>query len=225
MELIDEGLPSSRREELLGHVQACGACAAELSASRDFLALVQADPVVEPSPRFWEEFVPLLRRRIDQETPGPTRRRAGRLASVGSWLSWPRPLVAGLAVAAISVLVVVRLPEFVTIVGDRMQVSSPTGPVTDRGLERLMSAGDVGSGGAQAPSGEPIVVAGELIEDPSLLAAAVRRLPWADEIADQVEDAWVWRSESDPNDWLAWLSDEDQQLLLARLRNFRWSPS
>ncbi len=225
MELIDEGSPSSRREELLGHVQVCAACAAELSACRDLLTLVQADSVPEPSSRFWEEFLPSLKRRIEQEGSGRERRRAAWFAWVRSWLSWPRPLVAGVAVAAISVLIVVRLPGFVAVMGDRTKVPSPIGRFMGRGPEGQVPAGDLRGEDATSQSGEPMVVAGELIDDPSLLAAAIQRLPWAGEIADQVEDAWVRRPESDPRDWLNWLSEEDHQLLLARMRNFRWSPS
>jgi hypothetical protein len=225
MELIDEGLLSSRREELLGHVQVCAACAAELSACRHLLTLIQADPVPEPSPRFWEEFLSTLTRRIEREGSSRERRRTAWFASVRSWLSWPRPLVAGVAVAAISILIVVRLPGFVAVMGDRTKAPSPIGRFMGGGLEDQVPAGDLRREGATPQSAEPIVVAGELIDDPSLLAAAIQRLPWVDEIADQVEDAWVRRPESDPRDWLRWLSDEDQQLLLARLRNFRWSPS
>jgi len=225
MELIDEGLASSRREELLGHVQVCAACAAELSACRELLTLVQADSVPEPSSRFWMEFLPSLKRRIEQEGSAPERRRAAWVASVRSWLSWPRPLVAGVALAAISIFIVVRLPGFVAVMGDRTQVPAPIERAIGPGLEGRVPAGDLRGEGATSPSGEPIVVAGELIDDPLLLAAAIRRLPWASEIADQVEDAWVRRPESDPRDWLSWLNQEDQQRLLARMRNFRWSPS
>lgn len=74
-------------------------------------------------------------------------------------------------------------------------------------------------------SGEPLVVAGEVVEDPSTLAAAIQRLPWVDEIADRLETAWALRPESDPGDWVASLSEEERQILLDRLRSFRWSQS
>jgi hypothetical protein len=225
MELIDEGLPSSRREELLGHVNACAACAAELSACRDVLTLVRAEPVPEPSPRFWEEYLPSLKRRIEQAGSGRERRSAAWLAAIRSWLTWPRPLVAGVAVAAISVLLVVRLPGFIAVMGDRSMAPVPVGPFMGQGLEDRVPAGEVGGERGASRSGEPIIVAGELIEDPSLLAAAIRRLPWAGEIADQVEDAWIRRPEADPRDWLDSLNEDDHQRLLARMRKFQWSPS
>jgi hypothetical protein len=218
-------LPSSQREDLLGHVKECAACATDLSAYRDLLTLVRAESVPDPFPRFWEEYLPSLKRRIEREGSGRERGRAAWFTSVRSWLSWPRPLIAGVAVAAISVLIVVRLPGFVAVMGDLTLVPSPSGRFMSRGLDGRVPAGDLSGEGAGSQSGEPIVVAGEVIDDPSLLAAAIRRLPWAGEIADQVEDAWARRPESDPRDWLDWLSEDDQQRLLARMRNFQWSPS
>jgi hypothetical protein len=74
-------------------------------------------------------------------------------------------------------------------------------------------------------SGEPYVLAGEIVDDPSALAAAIQRLPWVNEIADRIETAWVLHPESDPAEWIASLSEEEHQILLDRLRSFRWSQS
>jgi hypothetical protein len=64
-----------------------------------------------------------------------------------------------------------------------------------------------------------------VIDDPTLLAALIQRLPWAGEFAERIEEAWVWRPESDPTDWVTSLGQEDRELLVDRLREFRWSPS
>ena len=68
-------------------------------------------------------------------------------------------------------------------------------------------------------------LAGEIVDDPSALAAAIRYLPWVNEIADRIETAWVLHPESDPTEWIASLSEEERQILLDRLRSFRWSQS
>ncbi len=225
MELIDETLPSERRAAIFDHLQACTTCATEFSAYQDVVALIQADPVPEPSPRFWEEFLPSLRRRIEREASRRQQGPAAWLAGLRSRLVLPRPLVAGAAVAAISILIVVRLPDFLAIRADRS--TSPSS------IEQSVGRGGDTSDLAKAPRtedgkrevGEPLVVGGEFVEDPSTLLAAIQRLPWVDEIADRIEAAWVWRPESDPRDWLSSLSEEEQKLLLDRLRNFRWSAS
>ena len=226
VEMIDEAMPSERRAEVLGHLQACTTCATEFSAYRDLVARVRADPVPEPSPRFWEEFLPSLRRRIDREAAlRPQRHPAAWLAGLRSWFVLPRPLVAGVAVAAISILIVVRLPGFLALRADRPKATSS--------IERFMGRGGDINDLAKVPhtedgrpeAGEPFVVAGVIVDDPSSLAAAIQRLPWVGEIADRLEDSWVWRPESDPRDWFASLSEEEQQLVLDHLRSLRWSPS
>lgn len=225
VELIDEALPSERRAEIFDHLKACTTCATEFSAYQDVLALVQADPVLEPSPRFWEEFLPSLRRRIEQEASGPQRSPAAWLAGLRSWFVLPRPLVAGVAVAAISILIVVRLPDFLAIRADRSTTPSSIEQSVGRGGDTSDLAKGSRTEDGKREVGEPLVVAGEFVEDPSSLVAAIQRLPWVDEIADRIEAAWVWRPESDPRDWLSSLSEEDQQFLFDRLRSFRWSPS
>ncbi|MGH7410192.1 MAG: anti-sigma factor family protein [Candidatus Methylomirabilis sp.] len=225
VELIDEALPSERRAEIFDHLTACTACATEFSAYQDVVALVQADPVPEPSPRFWEEFLPSLRRRIEREASGPQQRPAVWLAGLRSRLVLPRPLVAGVAVAAISILIVVRLPGSLWTRADRQKAPAPVEQSTGReGETRDWNRAPQTEAGKR-DMGEAVIVAGEVVEDASTLAAAIQRLPWVDEIADRIEAAWVWRPESDPRDWLSSLSEEDQQLLLDRLRSFRWSLS
>lgn len=210
MDLIDESLAAPRRSEILDHLQACTICSMEVSANRDLLALVRADPVPEPSPRFWEEFLPSLKRRIDLEAPSrPRHTTAAWLAALRSWRIFPRPLIAGVAVAAISALIVIRLPWLLVPNADQADTPSSIGRLVDRGGE----------------TGEPLVVAGEVLDDPSTLAAIIQRLPWVDEIADRLEYAWVGRPESDPSESLASLGQEDQQVVLDHLRSFRWSPS
>ncbi|MBF8279707.1 MAG: hypothetical protein HW385_1139 [candidate division NC10 bacterium] len=193
LELMEDELPPGRRAEIVGHLEVCTACANELSAYQDLLALVRADPVPDPSPRFWEEFLPSLKHRIEQGASEAPRESSSWLNGLRSWIAFPRPLIAGVAVAAISILIVIRLPGSLSIRADRQK----------------------------APAA--VIVAGELVEDASALAAAIQRLPWVGEIADRVETAWVWRPESDPRDWLASLSEEEQQILIDRLRGFRWS--
>jgi hypothetical protein len=217
LELMGEELPPGRGAETLAHVQACAACATEFSSYRELFALVQADPVPEPSPRFWDEFLSSLKHRIEQEASSGKRKSAPWLADLRSWFAFRRPLVAGLAVAAVSILIVIRLSGLFPMGADR----------------REAPGGGEGKNVAMAPhpddakqhSGESLVVAGEVVEDPSALAAAIQRLPWVDEIADRLETAWVLRPESDLGEWLSSLSEEERQILLDRLRSFRWSQS
>ena len=225
LELMEEELPAGRRGEVLSHLQACTTCAAEFSAYRDLLALVQADPVPEPSPRFWEEFLPSLKHRIEQEDSDGNREPTAWLAGLRSWFAVRRPLIAGLAVAAASILIVIRLPGFLPIGTDRQERTPSTEQISGRtggsGNVAMAPQGDDG----KRHSSEPFVVAGEVVEDPSALAAAIQHLPWVDEIADRVEAAWVVRSESDSGDWFASLSEEERQIVLDRMRSFRWSQS
>lgn len=225
LELMEEELPHARRAELLGHLEVCAACAGELSAYREILALVRTDPVPEPSARFWEEFLPSLKRRIEQGSFSGGRESASWLSGLRSWFVFPRPLLVGAAVAAISILIVVRLPGPFSVRGDRQQAPAPVEQVTGREDEtREGNRASLTETGTR-DLGEAVIVAGEVVENASALAAVIQRLPWVNEIADRVETAWVWRPESDPRDWLASLSEEEQQLLIDHLRGFPWSPS
>ena len=225
LELVDEELPSERRVEALSHLQTCTSCATELSAYQKLLALVQADPVPEPSPRFWEEFLPSLKHRIEQEASAGLQPSAAWLAGLRSWFAVPRPLIAGLAVAAVSILIIIRLPGFLPIGADRQG----TPPAKEQSASRESGSGSVAmspnTDDVKRQSGELYVLAGEIVDDPSALAAAVQRLPWVNEIADRIETAWVLHPESDPAEWIASLSEEERQILLDRLRSFRWSQS
>ncbi len=217
LELMGEELPPGRGAEALAHLQACAACATEVSSYRELFALVQADAVPEPSPRFWDEFLPSLKHRIEQEASSGKRKSTARLAELRSWFASQRPLVAGLEVAAVSILIVIRLSGLFPMGVDRRE--------SHGGGESKNVAMAPHPDDANQQSGEPFVVAGEVVEDPSALAAAIQRLRWVDEIADRVETAWVLRPESDLGEWLGSLSEEERQILLDRLRSFRWSQS
>lgn len=225
LELIEEELPLGRRVEVLDHLQGCATCATEFSAYQDLLALVQADPVPEPSPRFWEEFLPSLKHRIEQMASKGKETSTTSLAGLRSWFAVRKPLIAGLAVAAASILIVIRLPGFLPNRAERHGAPPSMGQFGARGGEgrEVAMVPQTDDGGRH--SGEPLVVAGEVVEDPSALAAAIQRLPWVDEIADRLETAWALRPESDPGDWVASLSEEERQVLLDRLRSLRWSQS
>lgn len=228
MELIEEELPPAQRLDILSHLQGCATCAAEFSAYRDLLTQVRAEPVPEPPPRFWDEFLPALKRRIATEAFRESGSSVFRLtpwvAGVRAWCTLRRSFIAGLAVAAASVLILIRLPGFLPVGADRSgtppSVGQPVGPIGEREPARVALTDD----GRRHP-GEPMVVAGELVEDPSVLAAAIRRLPWVDEMADRFETAWASRPESDTREWLTLLSEEERQIVVDQMRNFRWSPS
>jgi hypothetical protein len=225
LELVDEELPSERRVEALSHLQACTSCATEFSAYQNLLALVQADAVPEPSPRFWEEFLPSLKHHIQQEAFDSKQESTGWLAGLRSWFVFSRPFIAGVAVAAVSILIVIRLPGFLPVGPDRHD----TPPAKEQSASRESGSGSVAmspnTDDVKRRSGEPYVLAGEVVDDPSALAAAIQRLPWVNEIADRIETAWVQHPESDPAEWIASLSEEEHQILLDRLRSFRWSQS
>ncbi len=225
LELMEDDLPPGRRVEVLSHLQACAACATELSAYRDLLALVRADSVPEPSPRFWDELLPSLKHRIEQEGSRGKQQPAAGLAGLRSWFALPRPLIAGLALAAVSILIVIRLPGFLPIGADRQGIP----PAKEQSVSSEGGSGSVAmspnTDDVKRQSGEPYVLAGEIVDDPSALAAAIQFLPWVNEIADRIETAWVLHPEADPGEWIASLSEEERQILLDRLRTFRWSQS
>lgn len=225
LELIEGELPAARRPEVLAHLDGCAACAAEFSAYQDLLTLVRVDPVPEPSPGFWEEFLPSLQHRIGQETARRKPAPAAWLTGAGSWLTFRPRLIAGLAVAAVSMFIVVRLPGVLPV-----RVNRPAAPVS---AERLV--GQTGPAHTMAviprsdrrnqQSRETFVVAGEVVEEPSILMAAIRRLGGVDEIADRLETAWVLRPEADLADSLASLNEEERQVLLDHLSHLRMSES
>lgn len=223
VELIEGELAPAQRSEVLTHLDRCATCTAEFSAYRDLLALVQVDPVPEPSSGFWEEFLPSLKHRIGQEVDRPRPTPASWLAGVGSWFAFRPRLIAGLAVAAVSIFIVVRLPGVLPV-----RVNRQVAPiVTERVAGQNGSAHNAAilprSSGGNQQSGEPLIVAGEVVEEPSILIAAVQRLGGIDEIADRLETAWALRPEADPADSLASLNEEERQVLLDRLNHLRWS--
>ena len=224
-ELIEEELPPAQRAEVLTHLHGCATCAAEFSAYHNLFALVQADPVPEPSPGFWEEFLPSLKHRIEQEACGRQPTFTAWLAGAGSWFAFRPRLIAGFAVAAVSIFIVVRLPGFLPVRADRQVTPISTEKVVDQnGGGHSVTMEPHPYDGNQHP-GEPFVVAGEIVEEPSILVAAIQRLRWVDEIADPLETAWALRPEADPADSLASLDEKEREILLDHLSHFRWSES
>lgn len=225
LELIEGELLPAQRAEVLTHLHGCATCAAELSAYHDLFALVQADPVPEPSPGFWEAFLPLLKYRIEQEACSCKPIFPAWSAGVGSWFAFRPRLIAGLAVAVIVMFIVVRLSGFLPVGADRQVAPIST--------EKVVGQNGGGHSEAMAPPpdsgnrhpGEPFVVAGEIVEEPSVLMAAIQRLRWVDEIADRLETAWVLRPEADPTDLLTSLDEKERRILLDHLRHLGWSES
>ena len=225
LELMEEELPLARRAEVADHLEVCAVCAGEFSAYRDLLALVRADPVPEPSLRFWEEFHSSLKHRIEQGSLSDRRESASWLGGLRSWFAFPRPLLVGAAVAAVSILIVVRLPGPFSIQGDRQKAPAPMEQLTSREGETREGNRAPHTEAGKRELGDAVIVAGEVVDDASMLAAAIQRLPRVNEIADRIEAAWASQPGSDRSDWLVSLSDDEQQLLIDRLRGFRWPPS
>src|SRR5574337_738941 len=198
LELIEEELPSAQHAAILDHLHGCATCADELPIYHDLLARVRVDLVPELPPGFWEEFRRSLKHRIGQEVCGRKPTPIAWLAGAGSWFTFRPRLIAGLAVAAVSILVVVRLPGLLPSRTDRQAVPISTAKVIGRDSENrgvaMVPRPDV----RDRQSGEPLMVAGEIVEEPSILVAAIRRLRGVDEIADRLETALVLRSEADP---------------------------
>ena len=225
LELIEEELPPAQRTEVLAHLHGCATCATEFSAYHDLFALVQADPVPEPSPGFWDEFLPSLKHRIEQEACRRKPPFTTWLTGAGSWFTFRPRLIAGFAVAAVSLFIVVRLPGFLPVRTNHQVTPISTEKVVDQnGGGHSVATGSHPNDGNQHP-GEPFVVAGEVVEEPSILMAAIQRLRWVDEIADPLETAWVLRPEADPADSLASLDEKERQILLDHLSHFGWSKS
>ena len=55
-EYPDGELPAFLRRRLTGHLAACPACRRELAAIKEAEAAIQATPVADPGPDFWEAF-------------------------------------------------------------------------------------------------------------------------------------------------------------------------
>jgi hypothetical protein len=223
--LIEGELPPAQHTEILAHLHGCATCTAALSAYQDLLARMQVDPVPEPAPGFWEEFLLSLKYRIGREAGRHEPTSTAWLAGAGSWFTFRPRLIAGLAVAAVSILMVVRLPGLLPDRADRQIASISTEKVIGRDSENHGVAMAPRPGVGDRQSSEPLVVAGEIIEEPSILAAAIQRLRGIDEIADRLETAWMLRPEADPMDSLASLDEKERQILFDRMRNFRWSQS
>ncbi|MBI2883719.1 MAG: zf-HC2 domain-containing protein [Candidatus Methylomirabilis oxyfera] len=225
LELIEGELPPAQRSEVLAHLDDCAACTAEFSAYHDLLTLVQVDPVPEPSPGFWEEFLPSLKHRIGQEASGRKPTPAAWLTGVRSWLTFRPRLIAGLAVAAVSMFIIVRLPGVLPVRVNRQAAPALTEKLVGQNGAAHTVAVIPRSGRRSQQSGETFVVAGEIVEEPSILMAAIRRLGGVDEIADRLETAWVLRPETDLADSLASLNEEERQVLLDHLSHLRMSES
>ncbi|MCZ7626756.1 MAG: hypothetical protein C3F12_13170 [Candidatus Methylomirabilota bacterium] len=223
--LIEGELPAVQRTEVLGHLDGCTACTADLSAYRALLARVEVDSVPEPSPRYWEEFLPSLKRRIRQEAYERTPTPGSRWTHAGSWLTFRPRLIAGLAVAAVSLFVVVRLPGLLPGGVSFQRTPVATEKVAGEHGKRYTGAMAPHPNGGNQQSGEPLMVAGEVVDEPSVLVAALQRLGWADEVGDQLETAWILRPESDPADSFASLDEKERQLLLEHLNQLQWSES
>ena len=223
LELIEGELPPAQRSEVLTHLDGCAACTAEFSAYRDLLALVRVDPVPEPSPGFWKEFLPSVKHRIGQEVPRRKSTPAGWLTGVGSWFAFRPRLIASVAVAAVSIFIVVRLPGVLPVRVNRQAAPIVTEQVAGQNGAAHNAATLPRSNRGNRQSGEPLIVAGEVVEEPSILIAAIQRLGGIDEIADRLETVWALRPEADPADSLASLNEEERQVLLDRLNHLRWS--
>lgn len=224
-ELIDDELSSVQCTAVLTHLDACTTCTDELSAYRNLLALVRTDPVPEPSPDFWKEFVPSLKRRIGQEADEREAISAAWLTGSRSWFAFRPRLIAGLAVAAISIFIVVRSPSFLPVRTDRHVTSIATERTMEQKNENRSATMESRSDNGDRQLGEPFVVAGEIVEEPSVLVAAMQRLRWVDEVADRLETAWALRPEADPSDSLGSLDEKERQILLDHLSHIGWSES
>lgn len=225
LELIEGELPPAQRSEILTHVDGCATCTAEFAAYHDLLARVQVDPVPEPPPGFWEELLPSLQQRIAQEASRRKPTPAGWLTDVGSWFAFRPRLIAGLAIAAVSLFIVVRLPGVLPVRANRQADPIATEKVVGQYGAAYNVAMLSRSDRMNQQVGEPLMVAGEIIEEPSILMAIVQRLGGVDEIADRLETAWALRPESDPADSFASLSEEERQVLLDRLSHLGWAES
>lgn len=223
LELIEGELSALQCSEILTHLEGCAACAAECSAYRDLMARVQVDPVPEPPLGFWEEFLSSLKRRIGREAAGRKATPIGWLTGVGSWVAFRPRFIAGLAVAAASIFMVVRLPGVLPIGSNRQAAPIATETAVGRDGAAPNTAALPGPNRKHQQSGERLIVAGEVIEEPSILIAAIQRIGGIDEIADRLEAAWVLRPETDPADALASLNDEERQALLEHLSRLQWS--
>lgn len=225
LELIEGELPPGQRSEVLSHLDGCAVCTAEFATYRNLLTRVEIDPVPEPSPSFWDEFLPALKSRIRQEGERPELTPVRWLAGVRSWCTFRPRLVAGLAVAAVSIFIVVRLPSVLPRVADRRTVPVTIERAAGQHGERDNTSAVSRLDDRNHQPGEPLMVAGEVVEDPAVLVAAIQRLGWANEIADRLEAAWVLRPEADPTDSLAALDEKERQFLLNRLNQLQWSES
>lgn len=226
LELIEEELPAAQRPELRTHLHGCATCAAEFAAYQDLLGLIQTDTVPEPPPGFWEEFLPSLQHRIEQEeVHRPKPASIGWLAGIGSLLTFRPRLIAGLAVAAASLFIVVRMPGLLSLRVDRPAAPMSTEQIVGRNGKDRSTGTALRHDNGNQHFVEPFVVGGEVVEEPALLMEAIARHRWIDEIADPLETAWLLRPEADLTDSLTSLDEKERQILLDHLNHLKWSES
>jgi len=101
---IEGELTQRQRGKVVMHVAACPACTSTLRRLHQTLHMVQAMPVPEPSPGFWEAFRTTLHQRIRQEETAHSGRRRFHIKDL---LLWPKPVLAAMA---LSLLLVSSLP-------------------------------------------------------------------------------------------------------------------
>lgn len=82
---VDGEIPPPGEAALREHLMSCAACRREEQALWKILTRVQADPVPDPSPRFWIETPRVVRKRLAHNQRRPLWSRWF------TWTVWPQP--------------------------------------------------------------------------------------------------------------------------------------
>jgi len=72
---LDGELTGFRLRRLEAHLSSCAACREEAHGLQEVAALMQAHPLPEPGPDFWQDFSRELHLKLVQATPEPAPRR------------------------------------------------------------------------------------------------------------------------------------------------------
>lgn len=67
LDYIEKELPDSLRQEVKLHLASCDLCRSELTAQVQTQEVLSAEPVSEPGPAFWTNFLPGVREKIEQQ--------------------------------------------------------------------------------------------------------------------------------------------------------------
>ena len=117
-EYPDGDLPALGKRWLKSHLARCSACQQELGELRELVATIEATPVADPAPEFWQAFSREMHLKLVQTAPDS---QAAPASASPRWFRLPY-LVGAPAVAALLLYVAVNLTGPGTPIQEQAQV-------------------------------------------------------------------------------------------------------